>query len=368
MAKPPTHLSSIQMSAIPAPQPNLVNTDFTASFGQPIPPQQRVQIYSSDEWEEFIYEWVHYQKTVYVKVVRQTGSGDMGIDVAGYTDSHGLLGKWDNFQCKHYSEPLSITDACKEIAKILWYSFNGEYASPRAYYFVAPKGCGTSLSKTLSSPQKLKSEVKSRWDKSCKNSITTTQSVELIGDFYDYFEKFDFSIFSQRTTLEIIDEHRTTPFYTIRFGGGLPKRPQAASPPQELAGTESRYIEQLFEAYSDSKSCSLKTFNCLSPFPELTEHLQRHREYFYYAESLRNFARDSVPVGTFEELQDEVHAGVVDISEAPHPDGLARVNAVTTAATSMRLTSNPLIQVTKAQDCKGICHQLANEDRLVWKK
>ena len=347
---------------------NLINTGFTASFGQPIPPQQRIQIYSSDEWEDFIGEWVHYQKSIYMQVVLFAGSGDMGIDIAGYTDAQGLFGIWDTFQCKHYESPLSVADACKEIAKILWYSFNEKYSPPRAYYFVAPKGCGTSLSKILSSPQSIKNEVKSRWDKSCSRAITSTQHINLAGEFYNYVEAFDFSIFNQRTPLEIIDEHRATPFYAIRFGGGLPKRPKATPPPQALEETESRYIEQLFEAYSDHKSCALATFKCLFPWPELTEHLQRQREYFYYAESLRNFARDSVPPGTFEELQEEVYTGVVDIAASPHPDGFARVNAVSSCATTMGLTSNPLIQVTKAQDRKGICHQLANENRLKWKK
>ncbi|SHN72390.1 ABC-three component system protein [Desulfovibrio litoralis] len=359
----------VQMSTLPEPSASsLITTDFTVSFGQNIPPQQLILLYSPDEWENFILEWAHYQKQIYSQVVRQTGSGDMGIDVAGYTDEHGVFGVWDNFQCKHYANPLSVTDACKEIAKILWYSFNEEYSPPRAYYFMAPKGCGTALSKALSSPQKLKKELKDRWP-TCAKAITTTQSIALEGEFANYVDNFDFSIFGQRTSLEIIDEHRNTPFHATRFGGGLPKRPSIPSPPNTHAQTESRYIEQLFEAYSDHKSCSLSTINCLSPWPNLANHLQRQREYFYYAESLRNFARDSVPVGTFEELQGEVHAGVVDVAESSqHKDSLDRVNAVTSAAISMQLTSNPLIQVTKAQDRKGICHQLANEDRLIWKK
>lgn len=368
MPKPFKQSSSIQMSAIPDPHPNLASTDFTASFGQVVPPQQRIHFYSSDEWEGFIHEWVHYQKTIYTKVVRQSGAGDMGIDVAGYTDPRGIFGVWDNFQCKHYAAPLSVTDACKEIAKILWYSFKKEYVPPRAYFFVAPKGCATSLSRLLSSPSNLKQALKSKWEKVYSKSITTTQDIKLSGDFEQYTEKFDFSIFSQRTTLEIIDAHRKTPFHAIRFGGGLPNRPLAGPPPQQPALAESRYIEQLFDAYSDYKSCILKSLSCLSPWPDLTEHMQRQREYFYYAESLRNFARDSVPTGTFEELQDEVHAGVVDLAASSHPDGFARVNAVITAAAAIKLTSNPLIQVTKVQDCKGICHQLANEDRLTWKK
>ena len=369
MSKHLKQLPLVQMSTLPEPTGGgLITTDFTVSYGQPISPQQRILLYSSDEWENFILEWVHYQKTIYSQVLRQTGSGDMGIDVAGYTDEQGVFGVWDNFQCKHYANPLSVADACKEIAKILWYSFKEEYSPPRAYYFMAPKGCSTALSHALKSPQKLKEELKDRWPRTCAEAITTTQSIDLVGKFADYVENFDFSIFGQRTTLEIIDGYRHTPFYATRFGGGLPKRPSIPDPPNTPAQTESRYIEQLFEAYSDHKSCSLSTTSCLSLWPNLANHLQRQRECFYYAESLRNFARDSVPVGTFEELQGEVHAGVVDVAELSHTDSFDRVNAVTSAAINMHLTANPLIQVAKAQDRKGICHQLANEDRLIWKK
>jgi hypothetical protein len=101
---------------------------------------------------------------------------------------------------------------------------------------------------------------------------------------------------------------------------------------------------------------------------DLVGHYHRQREYFYHAESLRNFARDTVPSGTFEDLQNEVHAGVIEVEAAPHADGFVRVNAVTQAAALLPLTANGLISVTKIQDKRGICHQLANTDRLTWKK
>jgi len=83
---------------------------------------------------------------------------------------------------------------------------------------------------------------------------------------------------------------------------------------------------------------------------------------------LRVFARDSVPPGTFESLQDEIHSGVVDVAEADHVDRFERVKAVTRAARQLGLTSNALLSCAKATDRDGICHQLANEDKLLWTK
>lgn len=59
---------------------------------------------------------------------------------------------------------------------------------------------------------------------------------------------------------------------------------------------------------------------------------------------------------------------MIDVEAAAHEDGYARVNAVTQAAVSLQMTSNALMSVVKVQDRKGMCHQLANEDRLRWRK
>jgi len=224
------------------------------------------------------------------------------------------------------------------------------------------------LEKLLLKARDLKAQVELKWDAWCANSITSRKAIPLTGAFADYVSKFDFSIFTFKTSLEAIDEHRKTPYHAARFGGGVGDRPAVSAPPPTPAPTESRYLQQLFEAYSDSQKSVLPDLTALSAHPDLVEHYHRQRETFYHAEALRNFARDTVPPGTFEELQGEVHAGVVDVSNLPHADALVRLSAVMQSAANLPLTANGLISVTKVQDKKGICHQLANEDKLKWKK
>ena len=66
-----------------------------------IPPQQQLLIYSPDQWECFVQEWVHYcLKKTYKQVQRFSGAGDMGIDVAGFVDDKRLEGVWDNYCCR----------------------------------------------------------------------------------------------------------------------------------------------------------------------------------------------------------------------------------------------------------------------------
>ena len=97
-----------------------------------------------------------------------------------------------------------------------------------------------------------------------------------------------------------------------------------------------------------------------------SRHFRRQRISFYNAEALRLYARDSVPEGTFEALQDDIHAGVVEIAESEHASGMDRLSEVLTASGQLDLSSHTLVSASRLDDRKGICHQLANEDRLTW--
>lgn len=349
--------------------PKALANQVTASHiihGPSIPPQQRLLTYSPAEWEEFVHEWAHYSlKQLYVSVERFSGAGDAGIDVAGFTDTQRLNGVWDSYQCKHYDRPLTPSDAWVEFGKVIWHSFNGEYAVPRHHYFVAPLGVGTKLSKLLGNATKLREELISNWDKHVKSQITTTQAITLESRLRAYVDAFDFSIFKTKTAIQLINDIRKTPVYAERFGGGLPPRPFAPKPPDVVELGESPYVTQLMAAYGEHIGTVVSDPADLLQ-PKLMEHFQRQREAFYEAESLRVFARDTVPPGTFESLQSDIYEGVIDTHDAAHPDGYQKVCSVTKAAREMQITANALINCTNPKDRDGICHQLVNQERLKW--
>jgi hypothetical protein len=357
-----------EFAEIPVPMSDAPCTASSVQYGKQLQPQQHILLYSPDEWEIFIQEWVHAQRAKYKQVLRFAGANDMGVDVAGFLDDDGLMGVWHNFQCKHYGDPLTPSTAAGEVAKILWYSFNGQYKPPSAYAFVAPRECGMALKKLLMKPDSLKKYVTDNWERQCANAVTKKQTIVLQGAFAAYVDAFDFSVFGMRTTLEIVDDHRATPYHAVRFGGGLKERPKAPPAPAAVEPSESRYVAQLYEAYGDHLKVPVSSLGDLATRSELVDNFHRQREFFYHAESLRNFARDTVPEGTFEDLQTEIHSGVIDVEAAPHADGFVRMSQVMQAATALQLTANPLITRLYTQDRKGICHQLANEDRLRWRK
>jgi hypothetical protein len=355
--------------APPVPQSGQVTAD-QVLHGPSIPAQQRIQLYSADEWEGFVQEWAHFcLKSQYVQVQRFSGAGDRGIDIAGFTDAGKLLGVWDNYQCKRFLDhAVYPSEAWPEIGKILWYSFKGDYHPPRRYYFVAPRGVGTTLAGYLGNSAKLKLALIENWDKHVRSAITETGEVLLEGDFLAYVQNFDFSIFDSKTSLQLIEDHRGCPHHAARFGGGLPGRPEVQAPPATISPDESRYIEQLLGAYADHLKTPVSNLVALKKWAKLDSHFNRQRESFYHAESLRVFARDSVPAGTFQTLQNDIHTGVIDICDSDHVDGFERVKRVTQAAREIQLTANALLSCTKPKDRDGICHQLANEDRLTWTK
>lgn len=334
--------------------------------GIPIPKPIRVRSFSPDEWEEFVEEWASSLKSEYPKVRRFGGSGDLGVDIAGVCTPEGFKGEWDNFQCKRYDHPLRPSDIWVEIGKIIYYSYVGKYIPPRKHYFVGSQDIGTSLEQLLNSPEDLQFRTEENWDKYCKDGITSTMEIELKDELLAYFESFDFNIFSSKSIVELIEGHSKTGFHSVRFGGGLPLRPQPLMPPDMPSTVENRYIRQLLDAYGHHMRAHFQDPTGLEPHAVLKRDYLRQRERFYHAESLRNFARDTVPDGTFAALQDEVYYGVVDICEDSHPDGFARMKATIQLSGSIAATSNPLASAFKTQDRQGICHQLANDDRLTW--
>jgi hypothetical protein len=84
------------------------------------------------------------------------------------------------------------------LGKIIYYAHAGEYVPPRRHFFIGSQGIGTTLEKLLNDPAKLKEQVRANWDKHSKTGITTTGEIPLTGGLLDFFEAFDFSIFSSK--------------------------------------------------------------------------------------------------------------------------------------------------------------------------
>jgi hypothetical protein len=347
---------------IPAPSEPAPASASTVQGGALIPHIERIRLFSPEQWEDFVLEWADSLRSQYSNVERCGGAGDMGRDVIAFHKDYPYL--WDNYQCKHYRDPLRPTDVWIEFGKLVYYTMKGEYSWPSLYFFVAPRGVGTSLSNLLKDPQKLRSELKAKWDKHCRDKITKECPVALDSTLTQYIDTLDFSIFRAKQPLRMIDEHAETRWHVVRFGGGLPNRPPIDAPPATLAEKELSYVTKLLEAYADYIGKDVESYEAI-PNPDLRDHFSESRIQFYSAESLRAFSRDTLPPGEFKKLQGEFYGGIMDEIRSDHPDGYRRVIAVVKLARLLQLSAHALIATLTQLDRAGICHQLANDNENV---
>lgn len=355
---------------------SVVPTATQVSAGIPIPPVRLLQVMSPDEWEGFTEEWLsfHKAKGTYQSIKRFSGPGDLGLDVVAFTAAEGFAKPWDSYQCKHYNHALTPGDVYGEIGKIIYHSFqrtppfNQVYRVPGCHVFIAPFASGITLGRLLKDPNRFKEDVRAKWESHCVPAIGAAIEAPLKGELLAYFDTFDFSIFGDRTAVELVEEHAQTIFHAPRFGGGLPPREEPSAPPAEPTNAESHYLRELLDAYADHLGKPISTREELVSHPDLEGHYRRQRVLFYSAESLRNFARDRTPPRTFNSLQDDIYNGVIEICEASHASALERLRKTVTAAGQLDVSGNALVGVTKVADKQGICHQLANDDRVTWKR
>lgn len=356
----------ISSNPLPAPVGSTSASADVVAAGLPIPPIERIRIFSAGQWEDFVLEWADSLRDQYGTVERCGGAGDMGRDIIAFDKTNPSI--WDNYQCKHYKAGLAPGDIWLELGKLLYYTYTKEYTYPRKYVFVAPQGAGTKLSNLLRKPDKLKAQLIDNWDKHCREGITSTAEVTLSASLRTYLDALDFSIFEAVPPLRLIDQHGKTRWYATRFGGGLPPRPKFAPPPATVAVHEVTYVRSLLDAYGDHLKCAVPTVADLGAHDDVREHFGDARLEFYSAEALRAFSRDNLPPGAFEELQDELHGGIQDEMRGVHPDGYRRVLSVVKTAKLLPITDHALKERLSLRDKGGICHQLANDGKVRWVK
>lgn len=341
-----------------------VGTVTPSLAGPPMSPQQHIFFYDPDEWELFIREWATGLGDPYVQIKRLGGPNDRGVDVAGFKTDQGFEGAWDCYQGKHYADALTWTDAFPEMLKVFVASVGGHYVLPDRYAFLAPRGCGPSLNRLLSKPTDLRDRFLEELARVDGSAAALAQ--DLRDQIKALAEATDFALFQSVELLDALETHRATPYHVGRFGTPVPPRPGHQAPPDEIGTHEARYVAQLIDVYSEKEPAETFAAETVSMHDKFGGHFQRQRESFYSAEALRLYARDSVPPGTFEALQTDVFSGVVEVAESSHTTGMARLTSVLTTSGQLDLSAHALISVSSINDRKGICHQLANEDRLIW--
>ncbi len=346
------------------PQPAPPLTAAQLALGPRLTPEKILYVYDPAEWEAFIRECAHYADHGYQEVVQFGAANDRGIDIAGFYSPDGFKGTWDCFQCKHYDKAIAPGVFWPELVKLILGHKAGHFTMPTAYYIAAPRGCGPTLAQYFQNATEMKDAFLNELEDG-SNLIDglTTEDIQFLRDMAD---ALDYSTFHGLGVDYLVEVHAQAPTHLARFGGALPDRPPIGDPPAIPDDSELNYVNKLLHVYSERYPDVAFDVDAAHSDLRTAEHFPRQREAFYSAEALARFAEDAVPPGTFEALKDEIWHGVIEQSEAQHANGFERLTAVLQSSTQVAITVNALISVTDGRDRKGICHHLANEDRLTW--
>ena len=153
-------------------------------------------------------------------------------------------------------------------------------------------------------------------------------------------------------------------------------KPQADTPPLEIADKELTYVRQLLLAYSDAERVPCIDRNDLESNPKYAKYkknFDRSRQDFYSAEKIRESSKDILKLDEkdgFDIIKGEVFDGVVDVWELyESSNGFERMLHVLTKATDVQLSENTkrrMMSWIGNSEKKGICHILVAENKLWW--
>lgn len=329
-------------------------------------PPQVIQHFNEDDWESFVVEALGGSEPKYARVERRAGAGDKGRDVIAYTKEPPDVAPLDIYQCKAYAKPLGLSDIWTELGKLCVYTQRGDFPVPRFYRFAAPHNVTTPLGNLFDKPDELRKRLIENWTAQCESKVSQGQTFPLTGALKKYVDGFDFGIVHYCPVTTLLDLHKKTPHWHTRFKRDYPQRPAPDVPPTQPQPHEMRYVRQLLDAYGQHAGVTLADVTSLGAHQTLSEHFHGCRTDFFMADGLNRFYRDQFPEGAFEHVKDQVHQGVRNTALAPHANGYHRVCATLTQAAGLALAQTEYVYCVQPGDKSGLCHHLANDDKLKW--
>lgn len=319
---------------------------------------------SAPQLEEFVDDWIAHRVNEYHAHELWRGTGDMGRDVTGYVTAQRLEGEWDNFQCKQLTSRLSERSAFVELGKIFMHAANGEFALPRAYYFIAPYGLVRNARDYIAHPEKFRQAFLSSWDTEIAPHLVQNTIVKLTPAIECKIKAFDF------TKLDWLDatrlaKHPACKPALVKWFDEDPGPWTRGAVPYAIQANESAYISQLLKVYSEKGPGTYPDAGAALACPEVGPNLRLQRTRFFDSVAFERFYRDSTPREYLKNFRDEIYLGVVDVHEGEHVHRYARLGQVMQQAALLQ-ASGVLGKHASPPVKQGTCHLLANEGLLSW--
>lgn len=345
---------------------NMLNNE--ARLSCDVSPIKRLSIMDDETYEELVCVWAYTcaKGGKYQEVYRVGGAGDKGRDVLAYYDRS--KGIYDLYQCKHYKSALTYTNLCGEIGKLIVYTYTKAYPVPQSYYLLCPNDVSQSFMDLLPEKgEKLKVKILADWDSEIKRKVGDNW-VTMDDSLKSYIENFDFTIVKKIEPIKFIEDIRQSNYYFYYFGGGFQMIKTEKLPVPDIPDVSERtYIQNLNDAYSENAGAEI---NALETDDKYHNHLTRARTSFYESEEVKIASRKSTSPDSdeFEDLKESILRYVGNELDDDYNDGFEKVKKVESKAGTYNPHSSMLIaHLVDSNVSEGICHQLSNENKIIWK-
>lgn len=346
----------------------------TALFNENRKDKDILMTMDEDTYEELIASWAYWclkdTPNEYQDVLRLGGAGDGGMDVVAFYNQ--ATEDCDIYQCKHYNSPINKSAIIAELGKFLYHVYKRLLPCPRSYYLMAPKGLSSKFTHIYTNSEALKKTILEEWDQSIAEHIEKNNVYKNKGALAKFLKNFDytkFKFYSPDHLLNDIHEKRNHHVYLQYFG--VRKEEiirEKKDVPDSITDYESKYVQHLIDAYNDVNSEGITIDNVEAS--AYSSHYKRSREEFWMAESLRKMSVENCPgdIDEFAELEDDMYHHVADTYEDDYENALKKVKAVTAQALGFPKKERIISGDLGPKELKGVCFQLSNEDKLIWKK
>lgn len=325
--------------------------------------QKMLESFEPNEYEDVIEDWVNgylKSKRKYVDVERLGGKGDKGRDICAFytTDRQ----TWDNYQCKHYDCPINLSTLKQEISKLCYYTFKNAYPLPKEYYFVAPKSLSVEAHDTLYYHKKeLKKAIIDEW-----TFMANKMKLDEKNKLFEYIRNsVDFSIFKHISPTEFIKQFKKTNYFSFRFKQHIKLKSKLAVP-ENIDTFENTYINHILDTYSEIENTNINKENIPDKY---IDHFKRQRKHYYSAFTLEKITRDACKnERPFLDIKEDIYDSIIDtVEDTSIETGYQRLNNSLQEARHCQISdSNELSKAVDSSSKQGICHYLANENKVKW--
>lgn len=150
------------------------------------------------------------------------------------------------------------------------------------------------------------------------------------------------------------------------------KRPDPLPVPVTIDDSEMIYVEALYDAYASAEDVPKYTRRDVERHRRYKKDFAYQRKCYYATETIRRSLQDAllpIEYKEFDEMREEVKAGILPKLIPPYDNGYLRLCAVTGQAASVPITRSQIALLPGwigPAEKVGMCHMLANKEEIQW--